>query len=321
MSNRNKGFFGFDQNFEVSANAPLDARMLVPDLAALADVNNFPSAYIGMIVGVANTSGNAADPKPKIFQCKALNNDGVPAIGNGEDGWKDAWKEVGVEDVTSQNIAYVKTVVDALCAVNSAGTAISGRNNFVLIKQLTSSYVNDSNIWQNDGENLKIKDVVARIDKTNGLDLTNKESIVIPHATPAAATTWNDSQGANNGRAGVMSGIDKKKLDDLHADKPVAISDAELDALCAQAELSESGVQKITWTVSNNNQIIDDTANNGRYYMVYTNITAKAGTSPGRAPIVGDEIEDLSNPAKTYIIYEIFEPDQAAVQAFLQLLS
>lgn len=61
---RIKGTAAFSQQFEVSATAPLDARMLVPTKDDLTTSGNFSSAYPGMVVAVANEN--------KVYILKAL---------------------------------------------------------------------------------------------------------------------------------------------------------------------------------------------------------------------------------------------------------
>ena len=70
MDERQQGSLKLGSNIEPRVDAPLDARAVVPTIAALTDAGNWPYLYVGMVVAVQATgqvfvlTGDPDEPDP-----------------------------------------------------------------------------------------------------------------------------------------------------------------------------------------------------------------------------------------------------------------
>lgn len=283
---RISGNIPFGSVLEISAGRPLDARNLVDTYDQIFASGSYGgskgAAYKGMIIGVADTG--------KVYIVTAVN----PTSGA-----VTSATLVGETDGHISDLTAVKLVIDAL------KDNASGKASYVINKEI----VGNDNAWEKTTYGLKLPQVLDKVGGENGL-VRNSAGIEIPYVTPATTTE------SDNGKPGVISGLDAKKISTMWSDKPEPISSAALDLLLIETEAEE---EVITPTVHTTSTATPTEATGGYYTFAVKSKTgnnAPSYSNPFTAssePAIGDIIRTSANGNSAYefVVVEVYEMSPA----------
>ena len=240
---RIKGTAAFSQQFEVSATAPLDARMLVPTKADLTTSGSFSSAYPGMVVAVANEN--------KVYILKALpytTASNWRQIGSGANtvvtsstrttasSYDEIFTGMMVTESDTGNV-YVYKGSDAAglstgtnwSKVGDDSSTITALTSDVTSIAALNTVKENITIWNDDTSNSLLTG--GKLRTYNMASDTTTEVSGAAISIPYAATS----------KAGVMSSADKSRLDTLNTNLLTlsdgaysvnTISNGDIDAIC-----------------------------------------------------------------------------------------